>query len=134
MPPLSPPQPGRLPLGEPIDDVAQHAEQQGLEYPNRRREYGHGGDEAARAPRPDPQEREEAVRQRRRRRIRVGRDEFFEILEQDSWAPAAAAILESYRPPKQIALQDERRPHRGWQSAAAGVHSAPPPANRFSGG
>src|SRR5580692_1622959 len=100
------PQPRRLDLGEPIDDVAQHAEQQGLEHPNRRREHGHGGDVAPRTPGTGPQEREEAVRQRRRRRIRIGRDEFLEILEQDSWAPAAAAILESYRLPNLIALQD----------------------------
>src|ERR1035438_3381964 len=87
------PQPRRLDLGEPIDDVGQHAEQQGLEYPNRRREYGHCGDVAPRPPGTGPQEREETVRQRRRWRIRIGRDEIFEILEQDSWAPAAAGNL-----------------------------------------
>ena len=40
------PQPRRLNLGEPIDDPAEHAEEQGFEYPDRRGEQGHRQDVA----------------------------------------------------------------------------------------
>src|ERR1700733_14635132 len=120
------PQPRRLDLGEPIDDMAQHAEQQGLEHPNRRREHRHGSDIAPRTPGTGPQKREETMRQRRRRRIRIGRDEIFEISEQDSQAPAAAVSPESYRLPKLIALQDGlRRIEAG--NRPLRVYTPPPP-------
>ena len=78
------PQPRRLDLGKPIDDMAQNAEQHGLEHSDHRREHGHGSDVAPHATGARPQEREEAVGQRGWRRVRIGWYEFFEILKQGS--------------------------------------------------
>ena len=75
-------QPRRLDLGEPVDDVAQHAEQQRLERADHGGKEGHCADVAARAARAGPDEREEATRQLRQRSVGIRRDKLFEQAKQ----------------------------------------------------
>ena len=68
-------------LRQPVDDPAEHREQQGLERGDDRRAERHREDVAAQAPGAFPHEREKAVRRRRRPRVRVGLDQAFELAE-----------------------------------------------------
>ncbi len=86
------PQPRRLHLGQPIDDMAQHAEQQRLEHADRRGQQCHRRDVAAHAARAGPQERKEPARQHRRRRVRIRRDEFFEVVKHAAHKPGPGAL------------------------------------------
>ena len=75
------PQPLWRHRAEPVDDRAQHREQQRLEHADRRGEQRHRGDVAAQAVAAGPHEGQETARRQRVRSLRIGLDQLLEKRE-----------------------------------------------------